>query len=64
MDASSICSDTRSIGIETETAETDAKNVRMPQNLSKTQDSLYALENELFKCARLWRRVSVDDGDV
>ena len=51
-DALSAHMDSHCIGNETETAANGTGNVRTSQNGSKTQDSPYALKNELIKRAK------------
>ena len=63
-DVSSRRTDTHCVGIEMETAETDAKNIRMPRNLSKMQNSPYATEITTCKRATQWRKISVNNGGV
>ena len=63
-DMSSICTDTHSIGVGTETAEIETGNVRIRQNGSNTQNSPKGREIVTPKSIGRWRNVSVEDVDV
>ena len=59
-DRSTAHMDVQSIAHETQTAETDVKDVRKGRSTSETQNSLYTLEIESSKHSYQWREVSID----
>ena len=63
-DVSSTRTDSHCIGNGTETAENDSGNVSKCQTEAQTRNSPHTLEIKSCKRARLWRKVSVDNGDV